>query len=68
MASTAWGHLRPDNPRPTVFLRQAQQYGAIIDGLEMLVQQGAAVLEMWQGSVLVDVMRDSATASEWAVG
>lgn len=47
------------NPRPTVFLQQAQQYGAItIDGLEMLVQQGAAALEMWlQQSVPVDVMR-----------
>ena len=47
------------NPRPTVFLQQAQQYGAItIDGLEMLVQQGAAALEMWlQQPVPVDVMR-----------
>ena len=35
--------------------------GAIaIDGLEMLVQQGAAALELWlQQSVPVDVMRDS---------
>jgi shikimate dehydrogenase len=49
------------NPKPTLFLRQAQQHGAItIDGLEMLVQQGAAALEMWlQRSVPVDIMRQA---------
>jgi shikimate dehydrogenase len=48
-------------PRPTKFLRQAQVRGAIaIDGLEMLVQQGAAALELWlQQFVPVDVMRYS---------
>ena len=48
-------------PRPTKFLQQAQVRGAIaIDGLEMLVQQGAAALELWlQQSVPVDIMRDS---------
>ena len=47
------------NPRPTAFLRQAQQQGAVtIDGLEMLVQQGAAALQIWlQQPVPVDVMR-----------
>ncbi len=48
-------------PNPTKFLQQAQVRGAIvIDGLEMLVQQGATALELWlQQSVPVDVMRHS---------
>ncbi|MGD1806557.1 shikimate dehydrogenase [Dapis sp. BLCC M126] len=48
-------------PNPTKFLRQAQVRGAIaIDGLEMLVQQGATALELWlQQSVPLDIMRDS---------
>lgn len=48
------------NPSPTQFLKDAQQRGAqIIDGLEMLVQQGAAALKIWLDteSVPVDVMR-----------
>ena len=48
------------NPSPTQFLKDAQQRGAqTIDGLEMLVQQGAAALKIWlnQESVPVDVMR-----------
>ena len=46
-------------PRPTVLLQQAQMRGIkAIDGLEMLVQQGAAALELWvQQSAPVDVMR-----------
>jgi shikimate dehydrogenase len=49
-------------PNPTKFLQQAQQVGAIaIDGLEMLVQQGAAALKIWlqQETVPVDVMRQA---------
>lgn len=48
-------------PSPTRFLQQAQQQGAIaIDGLEMLVQQGAAALEIWvQQPVPVDFMRQA---------
>lgn len=48
-------------PNPTQFLQQAQQRGCVaIDGLEMLVQQGAAALEIWTGqSVPVDTMRRS---------
>lgn len=48
-------------PRPTVFLQQMQAHGAyVIDGLEMLVQQGAAALQLWlQQPVPVDVMRRS---------
>jgi shikimate dehydrogenase len=48
-------------PNPTKLLRQAATRGAIaLDGLEMLVQQGAAALELWlQQPVPVDVMRQS---------
>jgi shikimate dehydrogenase len=48
-------------PNPTLWLKQAQQQGAtIIDGLEMLVQQGAVALEIWlQQPVPVDIMRQS---------
>lgn len=49
-------------PNPTKFLKQAQQVGVIaIDGLEMLVQQGAAALKIWlqQETVPVDVMRQA---------
>lgn len=46
-------------PRPTRFLQAAQAQGLqTIDGLEMLVQQGAAALERWlQHSVPTDIMR-----------
>ena len=46
-------------PRPTCFLQLAAQRGlTIIDGAEMLVQQGAAALEIWLNrSVPVDTMR-----------
>ncbi len=49
------------NPSPTLFLQQAHDRGATtIDGLEMLVQQGAAALAIWlQQTVPVDVMRRS---------
>jgi shikimate dehydrogenase len=48
-------------PNPTQFLQQAQAQGATaINGLEMLVQQGVAALQIWlQQPVPVDVMRDS---------
>jgi len=37
-------------PRPTQFLKLAQRHGLqTIDGLEMLVQQGAAALKIWLG-------------------
>lgn len=49
------------NPAKTLFLHQAEQAGAtILNGLEMLVQQGAAALEMWLGCpVPLDVMQQS---------
>ena len=48
-------------PKPTLFLRHAAEQGAtIIDGLEMLVQQGAAALEIWLDQIIpVDVMRQA---------
>ncbi|MCY7285131.1 MAG: shikimate dehydrogenase, partial [Cyanobacteria bacterium CAN_BIN43] len=46
---------------PTQFLRQAQGRGAIaIDGLEMLVQQGAVALELWLNQPApVEIMRQA---------
>ncbi|ANV84657.1 shikimate dehydrogenase [Picosynechococcus sp. PCC 7003] len=48
-------------PSPTRFLQQAQAQGAeIIDGSEMLVQQGAIALEKWLGQpVPVGTMRQA---------
>jgi shikimate dehydrogenase len=48
-------------PRPTQLLQQAQQQGAIvIDGLEMLVQQGAAALQIWtEAEIPIDIMRQT---------
>ncbi|MDY7013031.1 MAG: shikimate dehydrogenase, partial [Cyanobacteriota bacterium] len=48
-------------PRPTQFLQQARSRGAtIIDGTEMLVQQGAAALQIWlQQPVPIGVMRQA---------
>jgi shikimate dehydrogenase len=48
-------------PYPTVLLQQAQAQGLIaIAGLEMLVQQGAAALELWlKQPVPVDTMRQA---------
>jgi shikimate dehydrogenase len=46
-------------PNPTQFLKLARDRGAMaIDGLEMLVRQGATALEIWvQKSAPVEVMR-----------
>lgn len=48
-------------PNPTQFLNQATHQGATaIDGLEMLVQQGAAALRIWtQQEPPVDTMRQA---------
>ena len=48
-------------PRPTQFLLQAAAAGlTTIDGLEMLVQQGAAALEIWIGQPApTDIMRQT---------
>ncbi|MGV2827645.1 shikimate dehydrogenase [Myxosarcina sp. GI1(2024)] len=52
-------------PSPTKFLKLAMAKGATaIDGLEMLVRQGAAALEIWlQQPVPVDVMRQTLRAA-----
>ena len=50
-------------PRPTTLLRQAAARGCrTIDGLEMLVQQGAAALRLWSGcdAIPVEAMRQAA--------
>lgn len=52
-------------PRPTLLLKLAAARGLhTIDGLEMLVQQGAAALKLWTGldTVPVEVMRQVAAA------
>lgn len=48
-------------PKPTLFLQKAQAQGAIIiDGVEMLVQQGAKALEIWLNQeVPVKIMRET---------
>ncbi len=48
-------------PKPTQFLKAAQSFGAItIDGLEMLIYQGAAALKIWLNQPIpVDIMRQS---------
>jgi shikimate dehydrogenase len=48
-------------PKPTLFLKKAQAQGAIIiDGLEMLVQQGAKALEIWLNQdAPVNIMREA---------
>jgi shikimate dehydrogenase len=51
-------------PRPTKFLTLAQQHGyQVLDGLEMLIHQGAAAFEIWLGEVpSISVMRQAAIA------
>lgn len=66
---TDWSHWNPAAiaydliyvPKPTQFLQAAAERGSVaIDGLEMLVQQGAAALEIWlQQPPPVEVMRRS---------
>ena len=50
-------------PRPTQLLKLAEARGCrTLDGLEMLVQQGAAALRLWTGQddVPVAAMREAA--------
>lgn len=51
-------------PRPTQFLKLAQRQGLkTIDGLEMLVQQGAAALQIWlEREVPAEIMRQALLA------
>lgn len=49
-------------PSPTLFLQQASDRGAmVLDGLEMLVQQGAEALRIWTGcdDIPIAIMRRS---------
>jgi shikimate dehydrogenase len=50
-------------PRPTHFLKYAAELGyTAIDGLEMLVQQGAAALQIWlQEPISASIMREAAS-------
>jgi shikimate dehydrogenase len=53
-------------PRPTELLRQAAHRGCpTLDGLEMLVQQGAAALRLWSGleTVPTNAMRAAVEAA-----
>lgn len=53
-------------PRPTALLKRASALGCrSLDGLEMLVEQGAAALRLWSGrnDVPVEVMRAAAEAA-----
>ena len=74
LGEAIWSHLRGSavlydliyTPRPTTWLSWGQSRGhRCIDGLEMLVQQGAASLRLWsdRNDVPVDTMRRAAEAA-----
>lgn len=74
LEATALGRLQPGitvydliyTPRPTALLRHAADRGCrVFDGLEMLVQQGAAALRLWSGreAIPVEAMRQAARAA-----
>ena len=74
LGEAIWGHLQGSavlydlvyTPRPTAWLRWGQARGhRCIDGLEMLVQQGAASLRLWsdRNDVPVHTMRLAAEAA-----
>ena len=74
LGSERWADLSPEavlydliyTPRPTSWLAAGQQRGhRCIDGLEMLVQQGAASLRLWSGrdDVPVEAMRSAAATA-----
>jgi shikimate dehydrogenase len=74
LEADALGALRPTatiydliyTPRPTALLRQAADRGCrALDGLEMLVQQGAAALRLWSAiaDIPVEAMRRAARAA-----
>ncbi len=58
LGNKIWENLKEDTtlydliytPRPTEWLKLGQRYGCkTIDGLEMLIEQGAASLRLWSG-------------------
>jgi shikimate dehydrogenase len=65
LAADCWVYDLIYTPRPTALLQRAAERGcACLDGLEMLVQQGAAALRLWTdgASVPLEVMRQAALA------
>ena len=69
-----WKYLNPSTtlydliytPRPTPWLTAGSKVGCkTIDGLEMLVQQGAASLRLWTKNkeIPIDIMRNAALNS-----
>ena len=71
LSAELWSSLRAEailydliyTPRPTSWLAAGQRQGhRCIDGLEMLVQQGAASLRLWSGhdDVPIEAMRSAA--------
>jgi shikimate dehydrogenase len=74
LGEAIWSHLQGSamlydlvyTPRPTAWLRWGQSQGhRCIDGLDMLVQQGAASLRLWsdRNDVPVETMRLAAVAA-----
>ena len=66
LPSSCWVYDVIYTPRPTELLRRSSQRGCrSLDGLEMLVQQGAAALRLWSGRAEVPVggMREAALAA-----
>lgn len=74
LGEAIWSHLQGSavlydlvyTPRPTAWLRWGQSRGhRCIDGLDMLVQQGAASLRLWsdRNDVPVETMRRAAEAA-----
>ena len=74
LGEAIWSHLQESamlydlvyTPRPTAWLRWGQSRGhRCIDGLDMLVQQGAASLRLWsdRNDVPVETMRRAAEAA-----
>ncbi len=74
LGEAVWSHLQESavlydlvyTPRPTAWLRWGQSRGhRCIDGLDMLVQQGAASLRLWsdRNDVPVETMRRAAEAA-----
>ena len=71
LGSEIWKNLSPQttlydliyNPRPTPWLSLGKSQGCrCIDGLEMLIQQGAASMRLWtqQKNIPIKVMREAA--------
>jgi shikimate dehydrogenase len=65
----AWVYDLIYTPRPSQLLRAAEARGCTtLDGLEMLVQQGAAALRLWSGTAAVPVQAMRAAAERQLAG